>query len=81
MLDVTIARIYRETLATTEQKEVGASDLTEQIKQIVKRYAADRRPGARRVSFGGKEHDQPSYGRTRPRRRYGGSGAPSPREP
>jgi secondary thiamine-phosphate synthase enzyme len=37
MLEVKIARIYRETLATTEEKEVGASDLTEQIRQIVKR--------------------------------------------
>jgi secondary thiamine-phosphate synthase enzyme len=37
MLEVKITRIYRETLATTEEKEVGASDLTEQIRQIVKR--------------------------------------------
>jgi secondary thiamine-phosphate synthase enzyme len=37
MLDVKIARIYRETLSTTEDKEVGASNLTEQIKQIVKK--------------------------------------------
>ena len=37
MLEVRIARIYRETLTATEEKEVGASDLTEEIKQIVKR--------------------------------------------
>ena len=37
MLEVKIARIYRETLATAEEKEVGASDLTDQIRQIVKR--------------------------------------------
>ncbi len=37
MLQVNIARIYRETIATTEEKEVGASDLTEHVKQIVKR--------------------------------------------
>ena len=37
MHEVTMTRIYRETLATTEEKEVGASDLTEQIRQIVER--------------------------------------------
>jgi thiamine phosphate synthase YjbQ (UPF0047 family) len=37
MLEVKIARIYRETLTVTEEQEVGASDITEQIRQIVKR--------------------------------------------
>lgn len=37
MLEVRIARIYRETLTVTEEQEVGASDITEQIRQIVKR--------------------------------------------
>ena len=37
MLEVKVARIYRETLTVTEEKEVGASDITEQVKQIVKR--------------------------------------------
>jgi secondary thiamine-phosphate synthase enzyme len=37
MLDVTVGRIYRETLSISEDKEVGASDITDQVKQIVKR--------------------------------------------
>ncbi|MFY9737245.1 MAG: secondary thiamine-phosphate synthase enzyme YjbQ [Rhodoplanes sp.] len=37
MLEVKIPRIYRETLTVTEEQEVGASDITEQIRQIVKR--------------------------------------------
>ena len=42
MLEVKIARIYRETLTVTEEQEVGASDITEQIRQIVKRSRNQR---------------------------------------
>lgn len=37
MLDINATRIYRETLSTAEDKEVSASDLTDQIKEVVAR--------------------------------------------
>jgi secondary thiamine-phosphate synthase enzyme len=37
MLDLHVTRIFRETICAADEKEVGASDLTEHIRQIVKR--------------------------------------------
>lgn len=41
MLDMTVARIYRETLSTSDEKEGGATDLTAAINEIVGRSKID----------------------------------------